>query len=140
MAVRSSHARHQSRDTSFQSEFGDVTLHAGVFVDKSKLYSLKRRILTGKINLDIQTYRHFVLAENGSIEPIIEKWALREQSFQKTDLTQRSFRLESIKSEISRLQSVLRHDNITNEEREIAQDQLASYQEMFQNLIKEILQ
>jgi len=81
MSVRNRHAVHQSRDTSFVSEFGDVTLHAGVFVDKSKLYSLKRRILAGNTSgLDLMTYRHFILRENGDIDPITEKWALRAEA------------------------------------------------------------
>ena len=83
MSVRNVHARHQSRDTSFATEFGDVTLHAAVFVDKSKLYALKRRILAGKTNLALSTYRHFVLEESGEIHPITEPWALRSSSFAK---------------------------------------------------------
>lgn len=78
MSARSRHARHQSRDTSFQTDAGDVTLHADTFVDKSKLYTLKRKILTGKAGLDIKTYRHFILRENGQVDPIIENWALRK--------------------------------------------------------------
>jgi len=83
MSVRNVHARHQSRDTSFKTDFGDVTLHADVFVDKSKLYAMKRRIIAGKVELDLSKYRHFRLKESGEIYPITEAWALRIFSFAK---------------------------------------------------------
>ena len=60
-----------------------MTLHADTFVDKSKLYTLKRRILAGKTNLDFTTYRHFTLMKDGQIIPIAEHWALRTSSFSK---------------------------------------------------------
>lgn len=77
MGARRHHAVHQSRDTSFQTECGDVTLHVDTYVDKSKLYTLKRKVLRGTAGLDIKTYRHFRLHENGQIDPIAEKWAMR---------------------------------------------------------------
>lgn len=77
MSVRNSHARPQKRDTCFTTCFGDVTLHAEAFVVKGRLYSLKRKILAGKTGLDLKTFRHFRLFEDGRVEPITENWALR---------------------------------------------------------------
>lgn len=82
MSARNRHAVHQSRDISFSTEFGDVTLHADTFVEKSRLYSLKRRILAGRLNLEMGLYRHFILKENGDIHPITDKWALRNATTQ----------------------------------------------------------
>jgi len=71
MSVRATHARHQSLEVSFNHGGEFVTLHRQdtYRMPKSKLYSLKKRILEGKLILPVNelTYKSYTVEADGTL-------------------------------------------------------------------------